>query len=222
MFSHPLVGVCRHLVILNVIFFIGSYILLGSESVDLINNEIDLGRYQLAAFLPGSQHFQPYQIFTHMFMHAGVGHIFFNMISLYFFGPWVESHMGPKRFLTYYLLCGLGAYLLFTAIQYIQITNAGIDPHYFNGSMLGASGAIFGIYAAYGVFYAEREIYLLFPPIPLKAKYFVLIFVLLDLFSGIKGSGSGVAHFAHVGGAVSGLLLILFWYGGFNKKGKGW
>ncbi len=216
----PLTGVCRHLVILNVIFFIGSYILLGSESIDLINNELILGRLQLAAFFPGSQHFQPYQIFTHMFMHGDLGHIFFNMLSLYIFGPWVESSMGPKRFLSYYLLCGLGAFLLFTVIEYFQLKSAGIDPYTFNGSMLGASGAIFGLYAGYGVFYADKEIYLLFPPIPIKGKYFVLIFGLLELYSGIRGTASGVAHFAHVGGAVFGMLLILFWYGNFKIRGK--
>lgn len=209
----PLTGVCRHLVLLNVLFFIGSFVLLGSESFDSEGQIVSLGRGQLAAFFPGSPHFQPYQLFTHMFMHAGIGHIFWNMLSLYIFGPSVEATMGASRFLIYYFICGLGALALHLGILYFQMTSAGFDPMLSNASMWGASGAIFGLYAAYGALFAEREIMLLFPPIPIKGKYFVLIFGLLELYAGIKGGGSGVAHFAHVGGAVVGMLMILWWYG---------
>ncbi len=167
----------------------------------------------LAAFLPGSEFFAPYQIATHMFMHGGVSHIAFNMLSLYFFGPMVEMTWGPQRFLFYYLSCGLGSYALHTGVQWWELQSMGIDPTTYNVPMLGASGAIFGLYVAFAWLFPNQIISLLFPPISLKAKYFVLILAGLELFYGVGGYSSGIAHFAHLGGAAVGFFIVLFWNG---------
>ena len=109
-FYQPFTGVVRHLIIINVLMFIGTYVLLGQEHYDSMIGDYDvLGRLQLAAFMPGSEHFQPFQIATHMFMHGDPMHIIFNMLSLYIFGPMVEAVWGHKRFLFYYLFCGVGS-----------------------------------------------------------------------------------------------------------------
>jgi membrane associated rhomboid family serine protease len=167
-----------------------------------------------AVYMPGSEHFQPFQLVTYMFMHADVMHIAFNMLSLYIFGSMVEMVWGPKRFLFYYLVCGLGALALHMAVQWWELSAQGIDPRSFNGAMLGASGSVFGIYAAFAYLFPNQIISLLFPPISLKAKYFVLIMGGLELFYGVRGTDSGVAHFAHVGGALFGFILIMIWYKG--------
>ncbi len=213
MFQNQLSPVVRDLLIINVLAFVGTYLLLGSESYDAETGELlKLGRLQFAAYQPGSEHFQPYQIATYMFMHGNISHLFFNMVSLFFFGPMVEAVWGGKRFLFYYLFCGVGAWALHMGIQYWELSRAGIDPTTWPGSMLGASGAIFGLYAAFGYLFPNQVIQLLFPPIPLKAKYFVLIFGGLELMYGVTGTSAGVAHFAHIGGAVFGLGLIYYWY----------
>lgn len=209
--SNSLQGVVRHLVIINVLMFAGSYIILGDEMRGPDGQLMSLGRMQLAAFQPGSAYFQPYQIFTHMFMHGSLGHIAFNMLSLYFFGPMVEAVWGHRRFLFYYLMCGLGAYALHMGVQAWELQRMGISPAIYDVPMLGASGAIFGVFVAFAYLYPDQIISLLFPPISLKAKYFVPILAAIDLFSGISGHSTGVAHFAHLGGALVGFLLILFW-----------
>ncbi|TNE68560.1 MAG: rhomboid family intramembrane serine protease [Bacteroidetes bacterium] len=212
-FYQPLSGVVRHLLILNVLMFIGSYAILGDASWNPMEYDYsNLGRLSLAVFMPGSEHFQPYQIVTHMFMHGDLGHLAFNMLSLYFFGPMVEMAWGHKRFLFYYLFCGFGALALHMGVQYWELQQAGIDPTSWNGAMLGASGAIFGIYVAFAYLYPNQVISLLFPPVSLKAKYFVLIIAVLELFYGVRGQSTGVAHFAHLGGAVFGFGLIMYWY----------
>lgn len=212
-FYQPFSGVVRHLIILNVLMFIGTYAILGSETVNYNTGEIEsLGRLYLAAYMPGSPHFEPFQIVTHMFMHGDLGHLAFNMLALYFFGPMVEMAWGHRRFLFYYLFCGLGSYALHMGVQYWELEQAGIDPHTWNGVMLGASGAIFGIFVAFAYLFPNQVIRLLFPPIALKAKYFVLIMAVLELFYGVRGYASGVAHFAHLGGALFGFLLIMYWY----------
>jgi len=171
-----------------------------------------LGRLFLAAYMPGSEHFQPFQIVTHMFMHGDLGHLAFNMLSLYFFGPMVEMAFGSKRFLFYYLFCGLGAFALHIGVQWWELEQAGFDPRSFNGAMLGASGAIFGIYTAFAYLYPNQIISLLIPPVSLKAKYFVLIMAGIELFYGFRGHATGIAHFAHIGGALFGFGLLMFWY----------
>lgn len=211
-YQQSFTGVVRHLIILNALMFVGTYILLGAEHWNAsMGDYSDLGRLVLAAYIPGSAHWQPFQIATHMFMHADLGHLAFNMLSLFFFGPMVEMVWGPKRFLFYYLFCGLGAFALHTGIQWWELEQMGIDPRSWNGAMLGASGAIFGVYVAFASLFPNQVISLLFPPVSMKAKYFVLILAALELFYGVRGDSTGVAHFAHLGGAVFGFGLIMFW-----------
>jgi membrane associated rhomboid family serine protease len=208
----------KHLLIINVLVFLGS-MLLGSPGEDvmmsLINERSNLfadwGRYRLAMFFPTSDYFHPYQIVTHMFMHADVGHLFFNMFGLFMFGPPLESVWGPKRFLSYYLITGFGALGLHLIATYMEIQMMGGSSYMVNVPMLGASGAIFGLLAGFGMLFPNATIMLLFPPIPLKAKYFVLIYAVIELFLGVSNFTAGVAHFAHVGGALFGVLLILYW-----------
>jgi membrane associated rhomboid family serine protease len=214
-FYQPFTGVVRHLIIINVLMFIGTYVILGQEHLDRMVGDYDvLGRLQLAAFMPGSEHFQPFQIATHMFMHGDLMHLAFNMLSLYIFGPMVEAVWGPRRFLSYYLICGIGAYALHLGVQWWELEQSGIDPRSWNGPMLGASGAIFGLYVAFAYLFPNQVISLLFPPISIKAKYFVPIMAGLELFYGVRGYSTGIAHFAHLGGAVFGFLLIMIWYRG--------
>jgi len=214
-FYQPFSGVVKHLIILNVLLFIGSYALLGGEVWNATDREYaNLGRLTLAVYLPGSANFQPFQLVTHMFMHGDLGHLAFNMLALFFFGPMVEMAWGHKRFLFYYLFCGFGAMVLHLGIQWWELEQAGIDPRSWNGAMLGASGAIFGIFVAFAYLFPNQVIRLLFPPIAMKAKYFVLIMAMLELFFGVRGYASGIAHFAHLGGALFGFLLIMIWYKG--------
>ena len=139
--------------------------------------------------------FHPVQIVTHMFNHGGFGHLFFNMLTLYFFGPNVERVWGPRRFLFFYLVCGLGSVVMHTL---------------FGGgsAVLGASGAISGVLLAFAYLYPDAKVMLLIPPIPLKAKYLVAILLAIDFYLGISGTSTGIAHFAHLGGALIGALLI--------------
>ncbi|MBL7795546.1 MAG: rhomboid family intramembrane serine protease [Saprospiraceae bacterium] len=214
-FYQPFTGVVRHLIILNVLMFIGSYAILGTASWNPDAREYtNLGRLYLAAYLPGSEHFRPFQLVTHMFMHGDLGHLAFNMLALFFFGPMVEMTWGHRRFLFYYLFCGFGALALHFGVQWWELEQAGIDPRSWNGAMLGASGAIFGIYVAFAYLFPNQVIRLLFPPVAMKAKYFVLIMAVLELFYGVRGYSTGVAHFAHLGGALFGFLLIMYWYKG--------
>jgi rhomboid-like protein len=214
-FSQPFTGVVRHLIIINILVFIGSYAILGSETWSYTDREYtNLGRLFLAVYLPGSEHFRPFQIVTHMFMHGDLGHLAFNMLSLFFFGPMVEMAWGHKRFLFYYLFCGFGALVLHLGVQWWELEQAGIDPRSWDGAMLGASGAIFGIFVAFAYLFPNQIIRLMFPPIAMKAKYFVLIMAALELFYGVRGYSTGVAHYAHLGGALFGFLLIMIWYKG--------
>ncbi len=194
----PLTDVVKSLIIINVMMFIGTQI---------AGNEI---KYMLAVFYPTSEYFQPYQLITHMFMHANVAHIFFNMYGLFMFGVPLEQRFGPKKFLIYYLLTGFGALFLYMVIMYIQINQMGMAID-INTPMLGASGAIFGLLAGFGVLFANHTIRLLIPPIPMKAKYFVLIFGVLELYLAFSGRDTGIAHFAHIGGAITGFLIMAQW-----------
>jgi membrane associated rhomboid family serine protease len=216
-YNPPLSGVTRHLIIINVLMFVGAYALLGephwSDDPNL-PGYTHLGRLQLAAFLPGSMFFKPYQIATHMFMHGGIAHIAFNMFSLYMFGPMIEAVWGERKFLFYYLSCGFGAYLIYTGVQWWELSQAGIDPTTWNVPMLGASGAIFGVLTAFAYLFPNNIISLIFPPISLKAKYFMPIIAVLELIYGVQRASTGIAHFAHLGGALTGILIILIWHKG--------
>lgn len=141
--------------------------------------------------------FEPVQIITHMFMHADERHLLFNMLGLFFLGPWVESSLGPKRFLIMYLLSGFVASI---AQMFIS-----------QGAIVGASGAVYGVLAAFATMFPNMKLMLLFPPIPIKAKYMALGLIALGLFSGFTGMQDGIGHFAHVGGAICGFLMVHYW-----------
>lgn len=225
--------VVKNLLIINVIFFLAS-MFFETQGIDLA--EI------LGAHYFNSPKFQIWQPITYMFMHANVMHIFFNMFGLYMFGSILENHWGSKRFLNFYLITGLGALALqwgVQAFELYQVTGSVIDqgnlpldllakrqfnPQLFSeidsakiasvyfGTMVGASGAVFGIMTAFAVLYPNLELMLMFIPVPVKAKYFIPGYIVLELFLGIsKIEGDSVAHFAHLGGALIGFILVKLW-----------
>ncbi len=146
--------------------------------------------------------FAPWQLVTYGFLHGGFGHLFFNMFALYMFGLPIERAWGTRRFLIFYFLCLIGAGL--TQLVFTAVTGQ-VYP------TIGASGAVFGLLLAFGMMYPNSTIMLLIPPIPMKAKYFVVIYGILTLFFGVTGTLAGIAHFAHLGGMLFGLGLILYW-----------
>jgi membrane associated rhomboid family serine protease len=205
----PITDVVKHLLAINVLAFFGSLFLGAPETSADVQSFWDLGRMAFAVYYPSSDFFRPFQLVTYMFMHGDAYHLLFNMLGLYMFGSALESFWGPRKFLFYYLFAGMGGVALHLIVTFIELRmGAPFNPF---SSMLGASGAIFGLLAAYGMLFPNNVLMLLFPPIPMKAKYFVLIFAGLELFFGVSGYQSGVAHFAHLGGAVFGALLILYW-----------
>jgi membrane associated rhomboid family serine protease len=211
--------VVKHLLLINIGIYIATIFLMGDPAAQtmemLIRERADdmslWQRYQLAMFFPTSDYFRPFQIVTHMFMHAGFAHIFFNMFVLFMFGPPLEALWGPKRFLFYYFFAGFGALILHLFVGYLEMQFFGASEFQKNIPMLGASGAIFGLLLGFGMMYPENKIMLIIPPIPIKAKYFVLILAGLELFLGLSRMSTGIAHFAHLGGALFGFLLILYW-----------
>lgn len=193
---------------------------------------------KLALYFPTSPDFQPFQIGTHMFTHADLGHIFFNMFSLWMFGAVLENVWGPKRFLTFYLITGLGAaflhmgfnaYELYTAVGTLNpdviITGETISGNYSQHQLqeiissfaptVGASGAVYGILVAFGLLFPNTLIYIYFL-LPIKAKYLMIIFIAIEVYMGFVNSPTdNIAHFAHLGGALFGFLLVKYW--GRNK-----
>jgi len=172
------------------------------------------------------QKFKPYQVVTHMFSHAPPPmffHILFNMFTLWMFGRILENVWGAKRFLIFYLACGLGAAALHLGIQYWRcdqflqelLSTHTIDMQKAVGvsaPALGASGAIMGVMAAFAFLFPNTELYIMFIPFPIKAKWAMLGLAAIDLFGGVaKVSGDNIAHFAHLGGAITGFLIVLFW-----------
>ena len=155
-------------------------------------------RHFFVLYPVGSEAFQPVQLVTHMFNHGNMSHLFFNMLALFFFGPDVENIWGAKKFLIYYMICGLGS-----MIAHVILGG--------NAPVLGASGAISGVLIAFAWLYPDRRVMLLIPPIPMKAKYLIMIIIVMDLFLGLSHMSTGIAHFAHLGGAFFGFLLIMFW-----------
>jgi len=146
--------------------------------------------------------FAPWQLLTYGFLHGDIMHIAFNMFGLWMFGRELELLMGPKRFLTSYLTCVIGAAI----IQLIVAESQGLLY-----PTLGASGGVFGILLAFGMAFPNRMIMLIFPPIPMRAKYFVLVYGLLELYLGVSKVAPGIAHFAHLGGMLFGFLLLQYW-----------
>lgn len=141
----------------------------------------------------------PWQLISYMFLHAGFAHIIFNLFALWMFGQAIENLWGTQRFTVYYFLTGIGAALLHMVIS------GG------NAPTLGASGAVYGILLAFGMMFPDRPIFLLLFPVPIKAKYFVAIFGGLELLNGVTNPNSGIAYFAHLGGMLVGIVLILYW-----------
>ena len=185
--------VVKNLVIINVLVFL--------TQISLINGITDSGENIFVGHTPlASDMFKPWQVITHMFMHGGIGHLFFNMFALVIFGSALERVWGAKKFLQYYISCGIGAFVIFQLI-------AG-GPYV---TVIGASGAVYGLLLGFGMLFPNTEIMLLIPPIPIKAKYFVVIYGLLELFSAISNNSDGVAHVAHLGGMLIGYILIKRW-----------
>lgn len=252
--------VVKNLLILNGLLFLATVVLQNNYNIDLVNI---LGLHFFA-----STEFKPYQLVTHMFMHGSIMHIFSNMFALWMFGSVLENHWGPKRFLIFYFVCGLGGALMHLGVTWLEYSNLqtavnaylvhpGIpdfatlsarydnllnmgaidqfvsqwkqnptDPSFINQSgemassflsiladipVVGASGAVFGVLLGFGMLFPNTYLYLLFPPIPIKAKYFVIFYGLFELYAGFSGTQGDVAHFAHIGGMLFGFVLIRVW-----------
>ncbi len=228
----------KHLIILNIIFFAASAIVGPS-----------LGNW-FALYFPKNPNFGFWQFVTHMFMHGGLMHIIFNMYALWAFGSPLEQMWGRNKFLFFYFSAGIGAGLIYTAVNYWQfngvygeLINAGLQPadiqnilesgryntnllsqvseksltemyQIYNTPAVGASGAIYGILVAFGMTYPNAKLAIIFFPVPISAKYFIPVLIALDLFSGVTGFsifGGGIAHFAHVGGALIGFIMMKYW-----------
>ena len=191
--------VVKNLIIINVLVYMATALL-----------PVSVGRQIMgygALYWFENPLYHSYQFITYMFLHGSIEHIFFNMFALWMFGRSLEYELGSKRFLTYYLVCGIGAALIqmatvwFTGEYYVQL--------------IGASGAVMGLLLAFGVLHPNAVIMLIFPPIPMKAKWFVIIYGVIELLLGWRGGGN-VAHFAHVGGMLWGLVLLYWW----RRQGK--
>jgi membrane associated rhomboid family serine protease len=227
--------VVKNILILNLIFFFAQW------ALPQFMPSLRLYPFQ-------SESFQPWQLATHFFMHGGLGHLFFNMFALVMFGTNLERIWGPQRFLIYYMACAFGAAILHMLVNYIRIQgvetqlsameieevyNSGLEilssgrnfigpagelNLLLNIPMLGASGAVFGLLAAFGFLFPNTELMLLFPPIPIKAKFFVIGYAVLELYLGFSNNPSdNVAHFAHLGGALVGIIIVLFWQKNKNQ-----
>ena len=152
--------------------------------------------------------FHVYQLLTYMFMHGGIAHLFFNMFALWMFGCVVERTLGTRRFLVYYFACGIGAGLIQELTQFVSI--------YFMlsnvaGLTVGASGAIYGVLLAFGMLYPDERIFIFPLPVPIKAKWFIAFYVVLEFVMALSTTGDGVAHTAHLGGMLIGFLLLRYW-----------
>ncbi len=198
--------VVKNLVIINVLVFL-------AQSAMPKLEPLLMGHYPLGA------NFEPWQVITHMFMHGSLTHIFFNMFALVVFGSALERAWGSKRFLQYYMLCGIGAFFIYEATvgyEVFQLTNS-ISFEGLAGRVVGASGCVYGLLLGFGMLFPNTELILLFPPIPIKAKYFVIIYGLIELSLAMSNSpGDNVAHVAHLGGMLFGFLLIKQWQN--NRK----
>ncbi|MEE4196584.1 MAG: rhomboid family intramembrane serine protease [Bacteroidales bacterium] len=252
--------VVKNLIIINIIMLLATWVLGSTFGIDLTQN---LGLHYFKSEL-----FQPYQIVTHMFMHGGLWHLFFNMFALWMFGRVLESVWGSKRFFIYFMVTGLGAAALHTFVIHLQMSGIINDIQAFNNTpspdalailvkdhfpeyysqvyskllegwyanpdspgyiaraeqflnellnfrmnipTVGASGAVFGVLLAFGMLFPNTQLMLLFPPIPIRAKYFVILYGGLELWLGLTQPGSNVAHFAHLGGMLFGFFLIKYW-----------
>ncbi|MCQ2158376.1 MAG: rhomboid family intramembrane serine protease [Bacteroidales bacterium] len=209
--------VTRTLIFVNLLFF----------AAYLLNKEFMVNAFAL--FYPASRYFHIWQIVTHMFMHGGFWHIFFNMYALYIFGSVVEQTIGSRKFALFYFICGLGAVALHLGTQYIeastfisQMSDTSLSPEKIQAASraysvilhtptVGASGAIYGLLMGYALLYPNNTLTLIFPPVTLSARTWVIVFAAIELFTGISGWVDGVAHFAHLGGMLIGWAMISIW-----------
>ena len=157
-----------------------------------------------------SPQFHFWQPLTYMFMHGGLGHIFFNMFALWMFGGIIERTLGQKRYLVFYFVCGLGAALTQEVVQWAHVSFMDDVTAYYTCTV-GASGAIYGILLAFGMLYPDERMFIFPLPVPIKAKWFVCGYVVIELFSAMSQAGDGVAHVAHLGGMLFGWLLLHYW-----------
>ena len=210
--------ITKNLLIINILAFLAYYVL---QFRGIYLNDI----FGLHFFMASQFHI--YQLFTYMFMHGGWDHIFFNMFALWMFGCVMERVWGPRKFLFYYILCGVGAGIIQEISQYVNysieglasyeavVTSGGVkvsmDAYLNAWTTVGASGAIYGILLAFGMTFPEERIFIFPLPIPIKAKWFVMAYVAIELFSAMGTSSDNVAHFAHLGGMLFGFLLIKYW-----------
>lgn len=209
--------VVKNLLIINVLFFLAKYFFL--------TRGIALEGY-LGMFYFDSPYFRPWQILTHMFMHGDLMHLFFNMFAVWMFGSKLEMVWGPRRFLFFYFVTGLGAALMHQAWNGFEIQRMmGTLMPYGQGMdlpgsvesilytpVVGASGALFGVLGGFAMLFPNTEMLLIFFPIPIKAKYFVAFYGIAELWMGVANNpGDNMAHFAHLGGLIVGLILVYYW-----------
>ena len=216
--------VIKNLLIINVLVFFAQFTFQNSQSINLEN--------LFALHDIHSVYFKPYQVVTYIFMHGGFDHLFFNMLALWLFGSTLENYWGSKRFLIFYMITGIGAGLLHLLVLYFEMAPVMeqfrlLDPQVqeeflysprfkVNISTVGASGSIFGCLAAFAYLFPNTLIYIYFL-FPIKAKWVVLFYAALELYLGIQNAaGDNVAHWAHLGGALVGILIVLYW----NKNNR--
>ena len=221
--------IVKNLIFINVLFFLATAFLFSDKLYfDGFEEEGLKGIFGL--WPVNHDNFRPYQIFTHMFTHASLGHIFFNMFSLWMFGRTLENIWGPKRFLLFYFICGIGSAVAHSVVQYFQYNEildainmlkaAGQTEYVYRLASIpiyavGASGAVMGVLVAFAYLFPNTELLLYFA-IPVKAKWVVIGLIAIDLFFGLGRTGTGIAHWAHLGGAATGFILVYIW----NKTNK--
>ena len=222
--------VTKNLIIINLLFWLAS-LALPKVGIDLVD--------WLGLHFPGAKDFYPFQFISYMFMHdtRSFGHVFFNMFAVYMFGRVLEQVWGPKRFLIFYMVTGIGAgfiqeltwffdlrEVISSPLEMINIGGGQIlnKQEFYNLFVtVGASGAVFGILLAFGMLFPNIPLYIMFVPIPIKAKYFVVFYGLAELFLGVASfSGDSVAHFAHLGGMLFGYILVKYWKNKDMKNGQ--
>ncbi len=210
-----------NLIIINALVFLAQSASGDMDQLNRVNDLFALHHYK-------STEFRPYQLVTHMFMHGGLFHLLFNMLALWMFGAMIERIWGPKRFLIFYLVCGLGAALAQLGsytYDYWQIDHSALSADLYDqyqtalrlNCTVGASGAIMGVLAAFGYLFPNTKLFIMPIPFPVKAKWAIIGIIALDVFGGISRTpNDNIAHFAHVGGALIGFLIVLYW----NKTNK--
>lgn len=223
--------ITKNLLIINVLAYFAYYVL-GMQGINLNNL---LGLHFVMA-----PDFRIYQLFTYMFMHGGITHLFFNMFALWMFGCTIENAWGQKRFLFYTLACGVGAGLFQECAQFVEYAVQGLAAYdsvdigmgsaipmsmYLNmWNTVGFSGAVYGILLGFGMTYPEERIFIFPLPVPIKGKWFVCIYAAVELFSAMSTSSDGVAHIAHLGGMVVGYIIIRYWKWQYERNSgfNGW